>query len=369
MKTRLLAAALLCCISTAPLALAQTPPAKTDPKKAPAKSPADLAYDAFNKVRGEGGTRDQARFQRVIGAGLDYLGTHATHGRVNDVVNGLAQYANSIDKKQPALVTSYFSLLKLEVTNLKFKDGVSDATKAALAALDAAIADFELRAQFNRENLANLREKLDALNETPGTGRFLVERERSYLHVLAVGTSLANAEGFAKRLLEHKDKGVAGMARAELNILEARKKPFDLKFTGLDGKETDLAQLRGKVVALYFWSSTNKGSLGNIEQLRMLHSDYRKKGFEVVTVCYDKAEDVEKAKAAAKDSKIAFPIHFDGKGNKTEFAAKLGVTDVNRLLIIDQKGMLQATMQGTNLTINLPVNQLEGTIKRLLGVK
>ncbi len=369
MKTRLLAAALLCCVSSSPFALAQTPPAKTDPKKAPAKSPGDLAYDDFNKVRNEGGPRDQARFQKVIGAGLAYLGTHATHGRVNDVVNGLAQYANSIDKKQPALVTSYFSFLKLEATNLKFKDGVTDPTKAALAALDAAIADFELRAQFTRENLANLREKLDALGETPGTGRFLVERERSYLHVLAAGTSLANAEGFAKRLLEHKDKGVAGMARAELNILEARKQPFDLKFTGLDGKETDLAQLRGKVVALYFWSSANKGSVGNFEQLRLLHSDYRKKGFEVVTVSFDKPEDAEKLKAAVKEAKIPFPVHYDGKGNKNELAAKLGITDVNRLLVIDQKGMLQASMQGNNLTINLPLNQLEGNIKRLLNIK
>ena len=369
MKTRLLAAALLCCVTSSHLALAQTPPAKTDPKKAPAKTPADLAFDEFNKVRGEGGPRDQARFQKVIASGLAYLGTHPTHGRVPEAVNGLAQYANSIDRKQPALITSYFSFLKLEATNLKFKDGVTDPTKAALAALDAAIADFELRAQFNRDNLANLREKLDTLGETPGTGRFLAERERSYLHVLALGTSLANAEAFAKRLLEHKDKGVAGMARAELNILEARKQPFDLKFTGLDGKETDLAQLRGKVVALYFWSSTNKGSLGNIEQLRMLHSDYRKKGFEIVTVCFDKAEDVEKAKAAAKENKIAFPVHFDGKGNKNELAAKLGINDANRLLVIDQKGMLQASMQGSTLTINLPVNQLEGTIKRLLNIK
>jgi hypothetical protein len=31
--------------------------------------------------------------------------------------------------------------------------------------------------------------------------------------------------------------------------------------------------------------------------------------------------------------------------------------------------MLQHTMQGTNLTVNLPFNQLEGQVKRLLGIK
>ena len=170
--------------------------------------------------------------------------------------------------------------------------------------------------------------------------------------ILTLGTSLAKAEEFLKKLLAHKDKGVAGMARSELNLVEVKKVPFELTFTAFDGKPLDFAQLRGKVVALYFWSSPNKGSLGSIDPLKQVYSDYRKKGFEVVTVSFDKEEDRGKVAAAIKDNRIAWPVHFDGKGAKTEFAAKLGINDVPRLLVLDQKGMLQHTMQGTNLTVN-----------------
>lgn len=366
MKTRHLIPALVCCFSLAGAVLAQTPGGKST---APAKTPADLAFDNFNKARGAGGAKDQAFFQKVINAGMSYLAQYPTHGRVNEVVNNLAFFAlYSIDKKQAAARTSYVSLLKLEIANLRYKDGVTDDTKAALAALDAAVADFEVREAFNRDNLASLREKIDAVAEAPGGGRFLVERERSYVHILALGTP-ARVEQHLTALLKHKDKGVAGMARTELNLVEVKKQPLALSFTGIDGKPVDIAQLRGKVIALYFWSSTNKGSVGNFEALKQLYANYKKRGLEIVTVSYDKAEDREKLAAAIKEQRLAWPVHYDGKGAKADFAAKLNITGVPALLVLDQKGMLQSTMQGTTLTVNLPVNQLEGQVKRLLGIK
>jgi peroxiredoxin len=338
MKSRLAVLAFLCCSALVGAALAQAPGGKAPEKKAPPpKTPADLAFDEFNKVRTGPAKKDQAQFQKVIALGTGFLEKNPTHGRVNDVVNSLAFYPNTIDKKEAAQRTSYLSFLKLEVTNLRFKEGISDPAKAAMAAVDAAIADFEVRDAFNRDNLANFREKVDALAETPGSGRFLVERERSYVHILTLGTSLARAEEHLKKMVDHKDKGVAAMARTELNLVEMKKAPFELKFTGFDGKEVDVAQLRGKVVAIYFWSSTNKGSLGNIENLKNGYSTYRKKGFEVVTVSLDKAEDREKVAAAIKENKIAWPVHFDGKGTKNETLAKLNVTGLPTLLSSTRK--------------------------------
>ena len=207
------------------------------------------------------------------------------------------------------------------------------------------------------------------LAEAPGGARFLADRERSYVHILTLGTSLARAEDHLKKLLAHPDKGVAGMARTELNLVEIKRQPYELSFTAFDGKPVDFAQLRGKVVVLYFWSSTNKGSIGALDALKQIASDYRKKGLEVVTVSYDKAEDREKLAAAIKENRISWPVHFDGKGAKAEFAAKLNITGVPALLVFDQKGMLLHTMQGTNLTVNLPVNQLDGQVRRMFGIK
>lgn len=386
MKLRFLSTAIACSILLSSAALAQQgdksggkgggakggekAPEKAGEKKAPApKTPADLALDEFNKVRGEAGPKDQARFQKVIRAGAAYLTQYPTHGGVGGAITNLAFYAGTIDSKLPAVRTSYLSFLKLDITNLRYKDGVSDAAKTLLLAVDAAAADFEVREAPNPGNLANLREKIEALDEAPGGSRFVVDRERSYAHLLAATNQSAKAEDQLKKLLTHKEKAVKDMARDELNILEVKKAPYELKFTALDGKAVDFAQLRGKVVGLYFWSSANKGSVDRFEPLKQIQSDYRKKGFELVTVSYDKEEDREKLMKTIKDSRINLPIYFDGKGTKNDFGAKLNVTGVPRLFVFDQKGILQTAFQGnqpTRLEANLPQNQLEPLLKKLL---
>ena len=124
MKSRLLTLALVCSLGLCSAALAQAPKSgdKGGEKKAPPpKTPADLAFDEFNKVRTEaGGKMDQARFQRLITAGIGYLTQYPTHGRVNEVIRELAFFGMAIDSKQPALRTSFSSNLKLEVTNQKY---------------------------------------------------------------------------------------------------------------------------------------------------------------------------------------------------------------------------------------------------------
>ena len=380
MKMRFLSTAMACSILLASAALAQ-PPGKSggkggekggEKKAAAPKTPADLALDEFNKVRGEPGPKDQARFQKVIAAGIAYLVKNPTHGGANGAITNLAFYGNTnIDAKQPALRTSYLSNLRLAATNERFKDGASEQAVAALLAVDAASADAELRSALTPANLVAFREKIDALAEAPQSARYLLERERSYSHILTLisAPNFAKPEENLKRSLKHADKGVAGMAQTELNLIEVRQTPFDLKFTALDGKPFDLAQLRGKVVALYFWQTNNRGSLTNFEGLQRVASGYRKKGLEVVTVCLDKEEDKPKVLAAIKEHGNKWPVHFDGKGGKSAVGPKLNVPGPGNLLIFDQKGILQVTMQGgavTQLTPNLPANQIEREAQRLL---
>jgi peroxiredoxin len=366
MSTRLLLTTVVCALAAA--AFAADAPKGGEKKAPPPKTPADLAFDEFDKARKEPGAKDQARFAKVIGAGIAYLTKNPTHGRVNEVIRELAFYANNnVDGKQAALRTSYASNLRLAATNARFKEGVSEQAVAALFAVDAASADAELRAAPSAAGLVELREKIDALAEAPQSGRFLSERERSYAHLLTAFNAppFAKADEHLRKLLKHADKGVAGMAQTELNILEARKTPLEFKFTGIDGKEVDLAALRGKVVGIYFWSAANGGSVRNFEGLQRVASDYRRKGLEMITVSFDKPEDEAKVKAAIKDQGIKWPVHFDGKGAKHALASRLNLTGVPALLILDQKGMLQASMQGLNLTVNLPANQIENPVKRL----
>lgn len=368
MKTpRLLLLALVSLCALPGLLLAQGG-GKPGEKKAPQKSEADLAVEEFYKIRdAKDAKQGQPHFQKVIMAGIGVLEQHAAHRRSVDVVNDLGNFASKklplTDKALAPLRAVFVSQLQYETLNARYKESLSEEAKAAIAALTASAADAEARDNLNKQTLETLREKIDALAEVPGAGRFLAARERSFFQILAF-SSPARGEEFLRRLVEHPVKPVADMAKAELAVIEVKKEPIALKFNGLDGIETDLGKMRGKIVAVYFWASSNSGSTRNFEHLKVVANDYKKRGLEVVTISLDKADDRAKLEKYVKDSRINFPVYFDGKGSRTELAAKLGA-GAGQVVAFDQAGMLVGDSSGHLFQ----VAQLEPIAKLLLTPK
>lgn len=332
-------------------------------KAAPARSPADQARDEFNQARNQQGAKlDQARFQQVIGKGLAFLEKFPTNSNVNAVVRDLATWPDQAmrdRKNQAAQRAAYISQLKYEVVNARYKPDLSDEAKAALGALDVAALDFEVRQAPSRASVSELREKIEALAQMPKAGRFMADRELSYVEIVQATMGAERAVAHLQELLKHPEKGVVDAAKRELNLRELEREPADVKLTTLDGRTFDLAQLRGKVVAVYFWSTTNTRSTGGFETLRTVFGDNRKKGFELVAVSLDKAEDQAKVEKFAKDARTGFAFAFDGKGNRGETAQRLSVTSAPTLVLFNPDGLMVAR--------NLPLNQLDAAVKKLLA--
>ncbi|MBI5768540.1 MAG: hypothetical protein HZA93_12140 [Verrucomicrobia bacterium] len=177
-------------------AAAPAQPPAGPPKAAPQKSPADLAAEAFFKLRNDKGARlDDERFKKVITAGIEFIQQNPTHGQTAAVVNGLASFSDTITDKNLATYRSNFrGVLKFALIDERDKDGLKPEARTAMAALEAAAQDYETRDVFTRENLETLREKIDRLGQTPGAGRFLVDRERSYVEILTKSNNAAMAE-------------------------------------------------------------------------------------------------------------------------------------------------------------------------------
>lgn len=329
-----------------------------------AKSPADQAGDAFYKIYNDKEAKlSQERFKAIIDPGIDFLIKYPTSGRANGVIRDVGFFGDSIrDKKLAAYRAAYVTQLKYELVNARYKPEVTDDGKAALAALEVAAIDFETRDAPSRDAVNNLREKIDNLAAMPGGLRYLPDREKSYVEILTRGISPAAGEAHLNKLLKHADKGVVAMARTEMNLVELRKTPYDLKFTALDGKPVDVAALRGsgKVVAIVFWSGQSENTGNMIGQVQQAQSFY-KKNVEVIGVSLDKEADREKVLKFIKDQKITWPVHHDGKEAKTEWIGKLNVTRAPAIVVFDKKGIFVRNNQAAN--------QIEGELKRLIDAK
>jgi peroxiredoxin len=327
-------------------------PAKT-------KTPGDLAAEAFFKLRDDkDATLSGTRIQQLQKSGMDFLAAYPTHSRAGSVVSALANFGGTIrDKKLQPMREYWESQLNYEIVNRRTKPDMSDEARAVFASLDASYAGYLARTATSRATVDTFREKIDRLAELEGGSRFLPGQERDYIHVLLM-VSTKQGEAYARKLLESPDKKIAGVAREELNLIELGRQPLELKAETLDGRGFDAAQLRGKVLYFIFWSSTNEASVKDLAALQDFYKPYQKLGVEIVTVAHD--TDRAALEKFVKAKGYAWPVLFDGLGNKGEFSEKGNARNLPAGLLFNQ--------QGTLVRNGVRSSQLEAEVIRL-GIK
>src|SRR5260221_342289 len=69
-------------------------------------------------------------------------------------------------------------------------------------------------------------------------------------------------------------------------------KPLDICFTALDGREVDLAKLKGKVVLVEFWSTSCGPCVAEMPSVKAAYQKFHDRGFEVVGINLDDKESV-----------------------------------------------------------------------------
>ncbi len=147
-------------------------------------------------------------------------------------------------------------------------------------------------------------------------------------------------------------------------------------FTAADGREVDLAALRGKVVLVDFWATWCGPCIAELPTIKKVYAEYHAKGFEIIGITLENpgfrptdTEDQKAAKlAAARQKLLAFttknempwPQHFDGLHFKNEFAVKFGINAIPAMFLLDKEGRVaSADARG---------EKLESEVRRLLGL-
>lgn len=136
-------------------------------------------------------------------------------------------------------------------------------------------------------------------------------------------------------------------------VLDSGQAP-PLAFPSLDGRQVDLAALRGKVVAVNFWASWCGPCVEEIPELAEVWTAKRDRCFEVLGVAEESAiGDVRRAAA-----RIPYPILLD---ERAEALGPWRVQGYPRTYLVDAEGKVRRVFQGA-----LRRRQLEEAIEPLL---
>ena len=157
---------------------------------------------------------------------------------------------------------------------------------------------------------------------------------------------------------KHAQSPQAVRARGALRRMDLKGKPLTLNGPDPTGRQLNVANLKGRVVAVVFWASWSNQFVTDVPVLRALYEQYGDRGFEIVGVNLDQeASDVTKF---AKQNRIAWPNIFQPGGLDAPLAQQYGLISVPTIFLIDKDGRVISN----GLTINDLKAQLAAAFRK-----
>jgi thiol-disulfide isomerase/thioredoxin len=135
----------------------------------------------------------------------------------------------------------------------------------------------------------------------------------------------------------------------------APEKP-NVKFTALDGRDMDLAKLKGKVVLIDFWATWCGPCVAEVPNVVDTYNRFHDKGFEIIGISLD--HDKDALAGFIRDHGMVWPQYFDGKGWDNDIARKHGVRSIPAMWLVDKEG---------NITTKNGRSGLAGQVEKLLS--
>ena len=142
---------------------------------------------------------------------------------------------------------------------------------------------------------------------------------------------------------------VAAVAVSELLLYRARsaRSPSDVdapafSLPDVNGKQTSLASLKGRVVALNFWATWCGPCREEIPELAKVYDAHRGQCFEMLGVA-EESGPREQVAAAAQRFGINYPVLLDDEGKAGD---AFRIPAYPRTFLIDARGRIRKVFQG-----------------------
>lgn len=148
----------------------------------------------------------------------------------------------------------------------------------------------------------------------------------------------AQARALYEEAAKNEDTEISDAAKAGLATMDMRSKPLELSFTAVDGREVDLADLRGKVVLVDFWATWCPPCVEEVPEVVEVYEKFKDQGFEIVGISLD--QDKSALEKFTKENKMTWPQFFDGQGWDNEIAKRFKIQSVPTMWLLDREGKL-----------------------------
>ncbi|MDB6126162.1 MAG: alkyl hydroperoxide reductase/Thiol specific antioxidant/Mal allergen, partial [Verrucomicrobia bacterium] len=213
-------------------------------------------------------------------------------------------------------------------------DLVIDATAAAewkerRAALDAALASaddvpVEIREAFDARAVGQALRSLDQEKGGPESVEWkpllakvaafaekypestkAVGQLQRLMYYYEAGHSLTESAAIWQQFSVGPNRPLAAEAKERLRFFELASRPLELQFVAADGREVDLAKLRGQVVLIDFWATWCGPCIAELPNVKRVYAAYHDRGFAVVGIALENAKLLPKDTPEQKAAKLA----------------------------------------------------------------
>ncbi len=112
-----------------------------------------------------------------------------------------------------------------------------------------------------------------------------------------------------------------------------------LQFTSMDGRQIDLAKLKGKLVLIDCWATWCRPCIAEFNNLTALYKKYHSRGLEIIGVSADTEFAKTRVNEIIAEYKLAWPQSFEGKGfEENSFIKANNISSLPAVFLLDKDG-------------------------------